>query len=415
MKNRLTSGLALVAAITLIGCGGGGSDDTVAETGYFIDSPVDGLAYRTASGMTGKTDEFGRFQYRYDERIEFRIGNLILGEAVPSTGGLITPEVLFPSDEPHKLLLLQTLQALDTDHNLSNGITLPENLLEEIDPVSFSDLNESQIIALNNGELAELIDTDYDGQIDIDPTQAQTHFMGSIDSWDNGHRPDENTSGNGYRHGGTFGGSNGTGVDISTLPSSTLTQELKDALAYMGNEERLAYDIYMNLYNYHSANGDRVSQLQNIASRSEQSHVGIVQSLVQKYDLTAADLDNVQNGIADNTVSFSDMPSGQYDIPAIQSLYDALYAKGTDSVQDALEVGCMVEVTDINDLDHYLSLAAASNAEDVQAAFEVLRDGSYKHYWAFDKGLKNRGVSEGCCSLGTIDGINYCHNKYPQN
>jgi len=43
--------------------------------------------------------------------------------------------------------------------------------------------------------------------------------------------------------------------------------------------------------------------------------------------------------------------------------------------------------------------------------FNFLRDGSYKHYWAFDKGLKNMGIDNGCCSLGT----NYCHPEYPQN
>ncbi len=47
--------------------------------------------------------------------------------------------------------------------------------------------------------------------------------------------------------------------------------------------------------------------------------------------------------------------------------------------------------------------------------FTVLRDASYNHYWAFDKGLKDLGVSDGCCSLGTIDGINYCHSEYPKN
>ena len=204
-------------------------------------------------------------------------------------------------------------------------------------------------------------------------------------------------------------------IDVGSLPMSTLTQDLKDAIAYMGNEERLAYDIYMNLYEYHLSDGTEIKQLENIATRGEKTHVGIVRSLVQKYDLGADNLSNVSEGVADNSVAFEDMPRGQYDIPAIQTLYDALYAKGTDSVQDSLEVGCLVEVTDINDLDHYLALAEASDAVDVTAAFEVLRDGSYSHYWAFDKGLKNLGIAEGCCSLGTIDGVNYCHNEYPQN
>jgi len=412
MHHYAIKGLTVAASLTLIGCGGGSSDTTTSETGYFIDAPVQNLLYQTASGIVNTTDIYGRFQFKENERVEFRIGNLILGEAVPNADGLMTPELLYPNDEVHKALLLQTLQALDTDHNLTNGITIPDTLLEEIDPISFEDLNETEILVLNNGELATFIDRDYDGTIDIDPTQAENHFRESMNLWGYGHRPDENLTDNSYLPGYLNGGT-ATTIDIFALPASTLTQELKDAIAHMGNEERLAYDIYMNLYSYHLAYGDQINQLQNIATRSEQTHVNIVQSLVEKYSLTSEDLSDITSSIADSNTSLTDMPSGTYALPAIQTLYDALYTKGTVSVQDALEVGCMVEVTDIDDLDRYITLAEETNASDVKEAFEVLKEGSYNHYWAFDKGLKNRGITEGCCSLGIIDGIDYCHSEYP--
>ncbi len=212
-----------------------------------------------------------------------------------------------------------------------------------------------------------------------------------------------NVEGNGIHDSRSF--------DVNNYPDSTLTQELKNALAYMGNEERLAYDVYSNLYNHHLENGIEINQLLNISQKSEIKHIGIVQSLVQKYDLGENDLSNVENPIADNSVSFENMPSGEYDIPKIQALYDDLYAKGVDSGQDALEVGCMVEVVDVTDLDTYITLAQNSQAQDVLDAFNILRNGSYNHYWAFDKGLKNMGISEGCCSLGS----EYCHSEYPQN
>jgi hypothetical protein len=75
----------------------------------------------------------------------------------------------------------------------------------------------------------------------------------------------------------------------------------------------------------------------------------------------------------------------------------------------------MVEVTDINDLNEKIITAEETNASDLIAVFTNLRDGSYNHYWAFDLALKNIGVAEGCCALGTIDGVNYCHTEYPQN
>jgi len=201
-------------------------------------------------------------------------------------------------------------------------------------------------------------------------------------------------------------------IDVKTYPLSKLTPELKNAIAYMGNEERLAYDVYHNLYSYHmEESATEIKQLKNISENSEIKHVGIVQDIVRKYGLNPEDTTNVIDPVASRDVKFEDMPSGEYDVPAIQSLYDMLYGKGIDSKQDALEVDCMVEVTDVNDLDKYIVMAETSNATDVVDAFNVLRDGSYNHYWAFDKGLKNLNITQGCCSLGTT----YCKPEYPQN
>ncbi|MEA2028191.1 MAG: DUF2202 domain-containing protein, partial [Campylobacterota bacterium] len=122
---------------------------------------------------------------------------------------------------------------------------------------------------------------------------------------------------------------------------------------------------------------------------------------------------NVTN-LKDYTINYSqseleNMPIGEYAVPEVKALYDTLYAKGKNSQRDALEVGCMVEVTDINDLNEYIAIAQGK--EDLVQTFEFLRAGSYNHYWAFDKGLKNIGVSEGCCAVGS----QWCHPEYPQN
>ncbi len=212
-------------------------------------------------------------------------------------------------------------------------------------------------------------------------------------------------------------GDSDNGTDSPAVSPDELPQEVKDTLAYMGNEERLAHDVYLNLYNFHKdVNGIDIPQLYNIATNSETKHISIVQSLVQAYNITVSDLSNVdENVINENGMSPTNMPSGVYDVPRIQELYDMLYAKGVNSQQDALEVGCMVEVTDIDDLNKYIQEAQALGVSDIQTSFETLREGSYSHYWAFDAGLKSMGIADGCCSLGTIDGVNYCHPEYPQN
>jgi len=124
------------------------------------------------------------------------------------------------------------------------------------------------------------------------------------------------------------------------------------------------------------------------------------------YNINFTNLENYEvNYSADE---LSAMPTGVFAVPEIQELYDVLYDKGLVSGQASLEVGCMVEVVDIDDLDKFIE--TAGDNQYLIDAFIFLRDGSYRHYWAFDKGLKNIGVADGCCSLGE----EYCHPEYPQ-
>lgn len=184
-------------------------------------------------------------------------------------------------------------------------------------------------------------------------------------------------------------------IDVDDYPHSELNSEVKYTLAYMWNEERVAYDIYNALG---TLNPD-IMVFTNIAERAEAKHIELVENLVKKYDLNITNLvDYSQNYSLEELRSFK---AGEYSIGELQELYNSLYEKGKASPQAALEVGCMVEVTDINDLDRDILLAQSINADDVVTVFENLRNGSYSHYFAFDKALVNLGVSEGCAILGS--------------
>jgi len=390
MKNYLKLGtLSLVASAFLIGCGtSSSSDSNDLLTGYFIDAPVSNCEYTTTSGQTGRTDN-GAFKYRTGDRVKFSIGGLSLGECEPEADGLVTPKTLAGDNEQITTTLLRVLQALDSDNDPSNGITISDEILTSLKSLS----TELDIASVKSDEdlkiddaLWDALDEDFDGKIDVDEFMANAHFEKSMENWHSGDKPQSN-NGN-WKDQGNHGGNGGGTFDINTLPKSTsLSQDVQESLTYMGNEERLAYDVYMTLYNYHNDKGTAINQLTNIASRSEIKHVGIVQDLVKRYDINVSKLSNVSNPVADKDVAFENMPTGSYDIEAIQNLYDALIVKGQESKQAALEVGCMVEVTDIDDLDKYI------------------------HYWAFDKGLKNMGIDEGCASAGT----EYGNKDYPQN
>lgn len=189
-----------------------------------------------------------------------------------------------------------------------------------------------------------------------------------------------------------------------TLP---LEIEQKEALSYMWHEESLAYDLYLALYAFHDSNAS-IAPLSMIATKSESTHTALVEELVEKYDI------NVTN-LVDYTIEYSAdelaaLPAGTYVIPEIQDLYDELYAKGTATEVDAIEAGCMVEVVDVMDLNNYINVS--SNYPDLVSTFEALRADSYKHYWKFNDTLVDTfGVVDGCCSLGTIKGVNYCKTE----
>ncbi len=192
--------------------------------------------------------------------------------------------------------------------------------------------------------------------------------------------------------------------DAISGANSILTQDLKDSITYMYSEEGLAYDVYMNIYKIQP-----VQQLQRIAENAEIRHIDAVNELAIKYDLNMT-----QYPDTDVPYSIEGISSGVYPVEHVQYLYDLLYSKGIASQKDALEVGCMVEVVDIDDLDKFIGFAQASNAADVLTVFNFLREGSYSHYWSFDEGLKNMGITNGCCSLDPALGYNFCHPEYPK-
>ena len=426
MKKLFTLGaVSLVASALLVGCGSSSSStDSVLETGYFIDAAVANCDYETTSGQKGKTDRYGKFQYKKGDKVKFSLGGLNLGEATPASDGLVTPATL-TDNEDDKVRLLRVLQALDADNDPSNGITISNEVITALENLAqeknISDLNSDKEILDLHSDLALALDEDHDGEIDVNDTEATTHFETSKEKWDSGKKPDDNAehgngNGNGNGHGNGNGNSeeeHGTGnsIDLSKYPNSNLTPEIINSLAYMGNEERLAYDIYTVLAKYHEDNGEEIKQLKNIPEKSEIKHIAIVRDLIKKYDINITDVQDVTNPVADKDVAFENMPTGKYDITAIQDLYDTLYDKGIASKQAALEVGCMVEVVDVDDLDKYITQAKEANATDVVDAFNILRNGSYNHYWAFDKGLKNMGVEAGCGVLGAEYIKDYPQNK----
>ncbi len=440
MKTKITLGtLSLVASAILVGCGSSSSnttssdsssDNTILKTGAFIDGAVTNAEYTTTSGLTGKTNANGKFSYKEGDSVKLHLGNLNLGEVKPQTDGLVTPSMLTSGDKNQTILMLRVLQALDNDGNTSNGIQIDDAVLanlEEIENTDINDHNETTLLELD-ATLATNLDRDGDKEIDVDNNEATKHYQNSVKDWNEEHNSNENNqSNNGQQseeHNSNENNQSNNGQqseeqedknctgfpqgvqDALNAPISTISEKLANTLSYMGNEERLAYDVYNTMYAKWG-----IKQFTNIANKSEIKHISAVQELVKKYKLNGnlnfTNIDLPELGYKDTEIT--DMEAGKYDIKAIQDLYDGLVADGSVSESEALKVGCTVEVVDVTDLDKYIKIAEEENADDILPVFNYLRDGSYNHYWAFDKGLKNSGLEKGCCTWE-----NLCHDEYPQ-
>ncbi len=270
------------------------------------------------------------------------------------------------------------LQSCDRDKNPSNGIEIDNSIkddLKEIDE-EFDAFNLDSYVASTSVDLI-------DENTTLEHLQGTTKFVEAISEANVPQMV----------------------KDALLTSNSTLTQEVKDALSYMSNEEKLAFDVYLKLYE----SFPEINQFYNIATNAEAAHFEAVELLIQKYISDNSEFSNLDENLSQSNIQ--DLEAGVYNITELQNLYDLLISIGEESPQKALEVGCMVEVTDIYDLDHDIALSQEANASDVTSVFEYLRNGSYNHYWSFNDALVTMGISDGCCSVGQ----DYCHPEYPQN
>lgn len=153
---------------------------------------------------------------------------------------------------------------------------------------------------------------------------------------------------------------------VQAAAAGTLSDAEIQGLLYMREEEKLARDVYLTLFETWG-----MSIFQNIAS-SEATHMDAVKTLIERYDL----VDPVQ----DNGV-------GVFDNETLQQLYDQLVAQGSQSLGDALRVGAAIEEIDILDLEAHL---AETSRADIQSVYENLLAGSYNHLRSFASTLSRQ-------------------------
>ncbi|WP_457596256.1 DUF2202 domain-containing protein [Hydrogenimonas sp.] len=412
LKSTLAlSAAAALAAGFLTGCGGGGGDttaDTTATTTYDVTVERGPVLHAVVIDSAGvQAIEVGNGRYRFQNAPAYPVmavgGYIDVDRDGKLSVGDVSNTLVYESEEGTAATMVSTVATrAEIRAWLKEQFGLTDATIDDATPSTnrtvaaisdelyayciehnLSDAKEMTLTQMEQirNEIAARIQTYTSENVPVADLESQ--LMDELDV----KRLDDTDIQNIQN----FGGGQNVIDAALALPESNLTDDQKYTLAYMWNEEKLAKDIYLALNELYPSN-----TFYNIATRSETTHEAAVQALVEKYDL------NITN-LVDYTVAYSQeeleaLQPGEYAVPEVQELYDTLYAKGQQSLQDALEVGCMVEVTDVEDLDR--DIETAQGAEDLVLVYGFLRSGSYNHYWAFDRALKNMGVAEGCCVLG---------------
>ena len=167
-------------------------------------------------------------------------------------------------------------------------------------------------------------------------------------------------------HGAPAGG-NGplrtVGAAVSVAP---LTAEEVDDLLWMREEEKMARDVYLALYDIWQ---DRI--FNNIA-RSEQRHFDAIGVKIAYFNLTDPALPGI--GLFANT--------------ELQLLHDSLLSTGGQSFVQALTAGARIEDRDIADL---LAAIEATTNPALRSTYGNLLEGSKNHLRAFVGRLRALG------------------------
>ena len=156
---------------------------------------------------------------------------------------------------------------------------------------------------------------------------------------------------------------------INKFPIETLSNSEKQAILFIREEEKLAHDVYVTLFNKW-----KVNIFENIAS-SEQVHSNAVSTLIQRYGL----IDPVgSNGV------------GIFHDTILQKLYDTLIQVGFQSELMSYHIGAEIEELDIADI---MNMELISDNQDLNFVLSNLKKGSRNHLRSFNEKIISAGSS----------------------
>lgn len=159
----------------------------------------------------------------------------------------------------------------------------------------------------------------------------------------------------------------GDGTGDYCTAEGTLSEEEIAHILHIRQEEKLARDVYLALYDHYALEPLLARIFLNI-SNSEQRHMDAVKKLIEAYGLADPIQDDTEGVFPETDDDFT-------------SLYINLVAQGKIGYCEALDAGSRIETLDIDDLEFALNEATSPA---VIRVFTNLLNGSYNHLNAFE-------------------------------
>jgi hypothetical protein len=151
-------------------------------------------------------------------------------------------------------------------------------------------------------------------------------------------------------------------TSIGNVMAVDLSEDEKASLMLMREEEKLARDVYLVLFNKWKS---RI--FKQIAS-SEETHMAAIMTLLERYSIEDPASKNI----------------GEFTNVDLKELYKELIVKGSKTLVDAFEVGVIIEEKDIEDLKDGLELIPP---KDISTVYINIMQGSYNHLESFMSSL----------------------------
>ena len=159
-----------------------------------------------------------------------------------------------------------------------------------------------------------------------------------------------------------------TGIFAQTATAAEAETSAEiDGIMLMREEEKLAYDVYLTLYDIWGK-----TIFKNIA-KAEQKHMDAVAGLITDFKLSDPVSDNKR---------------GEFTNQKIQHLYDTMIEQGSKSLLEALKIGATIEDLDIHDLNNLL---AGTTDANITRVYNNLKKGSENHLNSFMRQIKAEG------------------------